>query len=139
MRSDINYYLQLMGIDVWRLRMPIVNHYYHYDLFDARRRLVGVLLADAILKNTQESQLVEKIAKATKKQVRGRFKTGVPNPDELSKNVIILLGNQVAQLFTRANDARVIRSYAPAKLIHDNDLKCETWDALKKAMWLMRS
>ena len=128
-----------MGIDVWRLRMPIVNYYYHYDLLDSRSRPVGVLLADAILKNTKESQLVEKIAKATKKQVRGRFKTGVPNPDELSENVIILLGNQVAQLFTRDNDERVIRSYAPAKLIHDGNLKCETWNALKRAMWLMRS
>ena len=100
---------------------------------------MGVLLVNAILKNAKESQLVEKIAKATKKQVRGRFKIGVPNPDELPRGVIILLGNQVAQLFTRANDTRVIRSYAPGKLIHDDDLKYEIWDALKRAVWLMKS
>lgn len=133
----MNHYLQLIGIDVWRLRTPIANYYYHYDLLDVKSRPVGVLLADAILKNAKESQLVEKIAKATKKQVRGRLMLGVPNPNELFQGVIILLGNRVAQLFT--NDAQVIRSYAPVKLMYDDNLKFETWDALKKAMWLMKS
>lgn len=72
----MNHYLQLMGIDVWRLRTPVSNHYYHYDLLDTQDRQVGVLLADAVLKDEKESQLVEKIAKATKNRLEEVLRKG---------------------------------------------------------------
>ncbi|WP_267256608.1 uracil-DNA glycosylase family protein [Coxiella endosymbiont of Ornithodoros maritimus] len=136
---NMNHYLQLMGIDVWRLRTPVSNHYYHYDLLDTQDRQVGVLLADAVLKDEKESQLVEKIAKATKKQIRGGLREGAPNSEKLEKSVIILLGNHVTQSFSQVNFPQIITSYSPAELLRDGDLKPKTWDALKKAIRLMEA
>ncbi|AAO90334.1 hypothetical protein [Coxiella burnetii] len=136
---NMNHYLQLMGIDVWRLRTPVSNHYYHYDLLDTQDRQVGVLLADAVLKDEKESQLVEKIAKATKKQIRGGLKEGRPNPEKLGQCVIILLGNRVTQSFSQVNFPQIITSHSPAELLRDGDLKPKTWNALKKAMQLMEA
>ena len=135
----MNRYLQLMGIDVWRLRTPVSNHYYHYGLLDTRDRQVGVLLADAVLKDEKESQLVEKIAKATKKRIRGGLREGTPNSEEFEQSVIILLGNRVTQSFSQANFPQIITSYSPVELLRDGDLKPKTWDALKKAIRLMEA
>ena len=134
----MNFYLQLMGIRVWRLRPPISNGYYQYNLLDVQNRCMGVLLADATLKDTKEMQLVENIAKATNKKIRGGFKTGIPNPYELLQGVVILLGNRMIQLFAHINDSRIVTSYSPEELLRNKDLKSKTWNSLKKAIWLMK-
>ena len=135
----MNLYLQLMGIEVWHLRSSMSNDYYQYNLLDMQNRLIGVLLADAVLKDVKEIQLVEKIAKATKKQIRGGLKTGTLNPYALLHGVVILLGNQMVQLFAHVNYPRIVKSYSPAELLRNKHLKLRTWDVLKQAMWLMKS
>lgn len=137
-----NDYLKLMGIDVWRVRTFHSFDYYCYSLRNLKNRVVGILLADAIVRSNAENQLVEKIAKATKKQVsKGlRFKPELLNQNDLNepkKCVIILLGSRVAQLFSHFNPSRTIVSYAPAELLRDTTLKVKTWNDLKEAMRLM--
>lgn len=134
-----NDYLKLMGIDVWRVRTFHSIDYYCYSLCNLQNRVVGVLLADAIVRDNAESQLVEKIAKATKKKVSGRseFKLRLLNQNEFKECVIILLGSRVTQLFSHFNPSRTIVSYAPAELLRDTTLKVKTWDALKEAIRLM--
>ena len=134
-----NGYLKLMGIDVWRVRtFPSVD-YYCYSLCNLQNRVVGVLLADAIVRNDAENQLVEKIAKATRKQVSGGLRPGFLNQNDFKECVIILLGYRVAQLFSHFDPSRMIVSYSPAELLRDATLKSKTWDVLKEAMRLMES
>ena len=130
-------YLKLMGIDIWRVRTSPSVNYYCYSLCNLQNRVVGILLADAIVRNNVENQLVEKIAKATKKQVFGGFQPGLLNQNDFKECVIILLGSRVAQLFSHFDSSRIIVSYAPAELLRDVTLKAKTWNALKEAMQLM--
>ncbi|AKQ33759.1 hypothetical protein [Candidatus Coxiella mudrowiae] len=133
----MRHYLPLMGIDVWRFRTSVLFEYYRYDLLDSQNHQVGVLLADAVLLNEAEAQLVEKIAKATKKQVRGGLQTGPWESSELVE-CVILLGSRVAYLINSAKQSQIIRSYSPADLLQNTALKVQTWSDLKTAIKLMR-
>ena len=134
-----NGYLKLMGIDVWRVRTFHSVDYYCYSLCNLQNRVIGVLLADAIVRNDAENQLVEKIVKATSKQVSEglRFRLGLLNQNDFKECIIILLGSRVARLFSHFDPSRTIVSYAPAELLRDAKLKVKTWNALKEAMRLM--
>ena len=126
-----------MGIDVWRFRTPNSYKYYHYDLFNLQNQKVGTLLADAVLKNEAEAQLVEKIAKATKKQVKGSLRSGLLEFNELGK-CVILLGSQVTRLTSSLEQSQIIKSYSPADLLQNTALKVQTWNDLKTAIQLMQ-
>ena len=129
--------LQLMGIDVWRFRtVTYLYKYYRYDLLNLQNRHVGTLLADAILQNEAEIQLVEKIVKATKKQVKGGLQSGFLESSELGK-CIILLGSQVTHLINSPEQLQIIKSYSPADLLQNPALKAQTWNDLKIAIHLM--
>ena len=134
---DQNGYLKLMGIDVWRVRTFHSVDYYCYSLCNSKNRVVGVLLADAIVRNDAENELVEKIAKATRKQVSGGLRLRLLNQKDFKECVIILLGSRIAQLFSHFDPSRTIVSYAPAELLRDAKLKVKTWNTLKEAMRLM--
>ena len=126
-----------MGIDVWRSRAPNAFGYYCYDLLNSQNHQVGILLADAILQNKAEAQLVEKIAKATKKQFEGGLQSGFLEPDRLEK-CVILLGSRVIYLINSLEQSRIIRSHSPADLLQNSELKVQTWNDLKAAIQLMR-
>lgn len=137
-RLSQNSYLKLMGIDVWRVQTFHSVGYYCYSLCNLQNRMVGVLLADAIMRNDAENELVEKIAKATRKKVSRGLKLGLLNQNDLKECIIILLGSRITQLFSHFDSLRTITSYAPAELLHDAKLKVKTWRALKEAMRLMK-
>ncbi|QTS84091.1 hypothetical protein [Coxiella endosymbiont of Amblyomma nuttalli] len=130
-------YLQLMDIDVWQVRTFPSMNYYCYSLYNLKNRLVGVLLADAIVRNDAENQLIKNIAKATRRQVCEGFRLKLLNHNDLKECIMILLGSRVSQLFSHFDPLRMIVSYAPAELLRDATLKVKTWNALKKAMRLM--
>ncbi|WP_264435380.1 hypothetical protein [Coxiella endosymbiont of Dermacentor marginatus] len=130
-------YLQLMGVDVWHFRTPNSYEYYRYDLFNFQNQKVGTLLADAVLKNKAEAQLVEKIAKATKKQFKGSLRSGLLESNELGK-CVILLGSQVTRLISSLEQSQIIKSYSPSDLLQNTTLKVQTWNDLKAAMQLMQ-
>ncbi|WP_241538089.1 hypothetical protein [Coxiella-like endosymbiont] len=136
----MRHYLQLMGIDVWRLRTLVSFKYYRYDLLDSQNRQAGVLLADAVLLNEAEAQLVKKIAQATKKQVKGGLQTAPWEWWESSKllECIILLGSRVPYLIHSTQQLQIIRSHAPVDLLRNTALKVQTWNDLKTAIKLMR-
>lgn len=130
-------YLQLMGVDVWHFRTPNSYEYYRYDLFNFQNQKVGTLLADAVLKNEAEAQLVEKIAKATRKQCKGSLQSGLLESNELGK-CIILLGSQVTHLISSLEQSQIIKSYSPSDLLQNTTLKVQTWNGLKVAIQLMQ-
>ncbi|AJC50544.1 hypothetical protein [Coxiella endosymbiont of Amblyomma americanum] len=130
-------YLQMMGIDVWRFRTRRHSYgYYRYDLLDHQDCQVGILLADAILKNEAEAQLVKKIAEATRKRIKGGFQSGRLQSDEFGK-CIIFLGTQVTHLLNYLGQVKIVKSYAPVELLQDTTLKIQTWNDLKTAIRLM--
>lgn len=129
-------YLRLMGIDVWHFRTSLAFKYYRYDLLDSQSRQVGVLLADAVLLNEAEFQLVEKIVKATKKQFRGGLRKDPWEPGVFVK-CVILLGSRVSNLIN-AEGIHIIRSYSLEDLLKNTELKVKTWRDLKTALKLMR-
>lgn len=137
-RISQNSYLKLMGIDVWRAQTFHSVSYYCYNLCNLQNRLIGVLLADAIVRDDAENELVEKIAKATRKKVSRGLRLGLLNQNDLKKCIIILLGSRITQLFSHFDSSRKIISYAPAELLRDPKLKVKTWNALKEAMRLMK-
>ncbi|MFW0039662.1 MAG: hypothetical protein AB8W08_02455 [Coxiella endosymbiont of Dermacentor silvarum] len=130
-------YLQLMGVDVWHFRTPNSYEYYRYDLFNFQNQKVGTLLADAVLKNEAEAQLVEKIAKATRKQCKGSLQSGLLESNELGK-CVILLGSQVTHLVSSLEQSQIIKSYSPSDLLQNTTLKVQTWNGLKAAIQLMQ-
>ncbi|MFV9988875.1 MAG: hypothetical protein AB8V57_01535 [Coxiella endosymbiont of Dermacentor nuttalli] len=130
-------YLQLMGVDVWHFRTPNSYEYYRYDLFNFQNQKVGTLLADAVLKNEAEAQLVEKIAKATRKQCKGSLQSGLLESNELGK-CVILLGSQVTHLISSLEQSQIIKSYSPSDLLQNTTLKVQTWNGLKVAIQLMQ-
>ncbi|MFW0025360.1 MAG: hypothetical protein AB8V90_00410 [Coxiella endosymbiont of Dermacentor nuttalli] len=130
-------YLQLMGVDVWHFRTPNSYEYYRYDLFNFQNQKVGTLLADAVLKNKAEAQLVEKIAKATRKQCKGSLQSGLLESNELGK-CVILLGSQVTHLISSLEQSQIIKSYSPSDLLQNTTLKVQTWNGLKVAIQLMQ-
>ncbi len=131
-----------MGIDVWRFRTSVSFKYYRYDLLDSQNHRVGVLLADAVLLNEAEAQLVEKIAKATKKRVKGGLQMGPWESSEFVECVkcVILLGSRVAvtYLINSSKQSQIIRSHSPADLLQNIALKVQAWNDLKTAIKLMR-
>ena len=130
-------YLHLMGIDVWRFHIATdLCEYYRYNLLSLQNRQVGTLLADAILQNEAEIQLVEKIVKATKKQVNGGLQSGFLESNEFGK-CIILLGSQVTNLINQPEQSKIIKSHSPADLLQNPALKVQTWKDLKIAIQLM--
>ena len=137
-RCSQNSYLKLMGIDIWRVHTFRSVDYYCYSLCNLRNRIIGILLADAIVRNDAENQLVEKIAKATGKKVSEGLRLGLLNQNDLKECIVILLGSRIARLFSHFDHSRIIISYAPAELLRDEKLKVKTWNALKEAMQLMK-
>ena len=129
-------YLKSMGIDVWRFRVPDLFEYYRYDLLDSQNHRMGVLLADAVFQNRAEVRLVEKIAKATKKQINGGLQSGLLEPNELGK-CVILLGSRVSCLINSLGQSQIIKSHSPADLLQNTKLKAQTWNDLKTAIQLM--
>ncbi|QHG92544.1 hypothetical protein EGQ50_02220 [Coxiella endosymbiont of Amblyomma sculptum] len=134
-------YLQSIGIDIWRFRTPDSYGYFRYDLFDHQNRQAGILLADAILRNKIEAQLVEKIARATRKQIRGGFRFGCFESSNEFGKCAIFLGSQVSEFFmcTLKKSTTIIRSYSPADLLRNGKLKVQIWNDLKVAIQLMNA
>lgn len=130
-------YLRYMGVDVWRSRAPNLFKYYRYDLLNSQNHQAGILLADAVLHNKAEAQLVEKIVKVTGKQFKGGLRSGLLEPDKL-ETCVILLGSRVICLIKSLEQSRIIRSHSPADLLQNSKLKVQTWNDLKKAIQLMK-
>lgn len=124
-------YLGLLGVTQWRLRETRVFSYYRVAFYGANQEIVGWLLADAILENEAENELVNAIVKATKIVAKGEKVSDVPFEEA---GALILLGEGVSRRWRREKS---VSSYSPAELLANEKLKAQTWQEVKKAMaWM---
>lgn len=145
------YYLQAMGIDVWRLRsQPVLPAYYSFVLMNAERQPLGLLLADRLDHSEEEKQLALAMAKAMRLQVEEVDGFSLDNIDRRTQ-VLVLLGSMVSQHVLkglgnsvdlrgkvhRSNHRSVIVSYSLSQLLADKSLKALAWKDLQCAMKAM--
>ena len=145
-----SYFLQTMGIDVWRLRSQpqvVTPTLYSLTLCDAEHQPVGLLLADRVDNTDEEKQLVLAMARATQLQVQ---QVDAVNLDQLDSRVrvVILLGASVASCVLKASEGveelrgkvhsvhqcSVVVSYSVSQLLADKALKAAAWKDLQLAM-----
>jgi hypothetical protein len=136
------HYLNLMGIERWRLRDGVasnssvpVKSCYAFLLGDTSSP-VGLLVAEARLFTEEEANLAAAIVKATKKLYTGGECAELPEFGEKlgSMKVSIVLGEvDLPQHVPQP----ILTTHALADLLNNKNLKAEAWGTLKKAMVLM--
>jgi hypothetical protein len=127
-------YLNMMGIDVWRLRhqqhkAQIFPAGYALALLREGRR-VGFMLAVSETDDPSITQLLDKMIAALKCQRQGQWSPALAPVDDwlVGSRVIIALGDGLPlSEFTLP----VIHSHSPKQLIAAPPLKAETWQALQ--------
>lgn len=135
---DNAYYLDCMGIPLWRCRSEprAAIDAYFYQLGPEM-----LLLFDANTQDAEETALVEAIVKAVKRPYQGGLKHAFRFCSTKTLKVIIALGQRVAEcVLQQAVDievirgkvltkegARVVVTYSPQQLLQRNALKAATW------------